>query len=101
VNFLTPLLVLMSRDSKRMVKILKVACIILICGHWLDYFQMIMPGTVGPQASWAVEIGPIEITVLIGFAGLFIFTMLTSLSKFKSLIPKKHPLLDESLHHHI
>src|SRR6201996_9149662 len=101
VNFLTPLLVLMSRDSKRMVKILKVACIILICGHWLDYFQMIMPGTVGPQASWAVEIGPIEITVLIGFAGLFIFTMLSSLSKFKSLIPKKHPLLDESLHHHI
>jgi hypothetical protein len=101
VNFLTPLLVLMSRDSKRMVKVLKVACIILICGHWLDYFQMIMPGTVGPLSVWYHEIGPIEICAFIGFVGLFTFTMLTSLSKFKSLVPKKHPLLEESLHHHI
>ena len=101
VNFLTPLLVLMSRDSKRGVKILKVACIILICGHWLDYFQMIMPGAVGPQSAWYTEIGPIEIMTFLGFAGLFAYTMLNALSKFKSLIPKKHPLLEESLHHHI
>jgi hypothetical protein len=101
INFLTPLLVIMSRDSKRMVKVLKVICIILICGHWLDYWQMIMPGTTGPQENWYNEIGLIEIAIALGFAGLFIFTMLTSLSKFKSLIPKKHPLLDESLHHHI
>jgi uncharacterized membrane protein YpjA len=91
----------MSRDSKRAVKVLKVACIILICGHWLDYFQMIMPGAVGPQSYWYTEIGVIEVTVFLGFAGIFIFTMLTSLSKFKSLVPKKHPLLEESLHHHI
>ena len=101
VNFLTPLLVLMSRDSKRRVKLLKVACIIILCGHWLDYFQMIMPGAVGPQSSWLAEIGPIEIALFIGFVGLFMFTMLNALSKFKSLIPKKHPLLAESLHHHI
>lgn len=101
INFCTPLFVLMSRDSKRAVKVLKVACIILICGHWLDYFQMIMPGAVGPQSSWLTEIGVIEVTVFFGFVGLFMFAMLTSLSKFKSLIPKKHPLLEESLHHHI
>jgi hypothetical protein len=101
VNFGAPLLVLMSRDSKRMVKVLKAACIILILGHWLDYFQMIMPGTVGPQSDWFTEIGIIEITVFIGFAGLFTFLMLNALSKFKSLVPKKHPLLEESLHHHI
>ena len=101
VNFLTPLLVLMSRDSKRRVKILKTACIILICGHWLDYWQMIMPGAVGPLSEWYVEIGVIEITVFIGFAGLFTFLMLTSLATFKSLVPKKHPLLQESLHHHL
>ena len=101
INFLTPLLVLMSRDSKRGVKILKVACIILICGHWLDYWQMIMPGAVGPQSHWYTEIGLLEVAVFIGFAGLFILTMLSALSKFKSLAPKKHPLLEESLHHHI
>jgi Ni/Fe-hydrogenase subunit HybB-like protein len=101
VNFLTPLLVLMARDSKRKIKLLKVACIILICGHWLDYFQMIMPGAVGPQSHWYTEIGPIEIAIFFGFAGLFAYTMFTALSKFKSLAPKKHPFLDESLHHHI
>lgn len=101
INFAAPLLVLMSRDSKRAVKVLKVACIILILGHWLDYFQMVMPGAVGPQSHWYTEIGPIEITVLIGFAGLFTFLMLNALSKFKSLAPKRHPLLEESLHHHI
>jgi len=101
INFATPLLVLMSRDSKRGVSILKTACIILILGHWLDYWQMIMPGSVGPQANWYNEIGWIEAGVFVGFAGLFTFSMLTALSTFKSLIPKKHPFLDESLHHHI
>ncbi|MDB5011301.1 MAG: quinol:cytochrome oxidoreductase [Mucilaginibacter sp.] len=101
INFATPLLVLMSRDSKRMIPILKTACIILILGHWLDYFIMIMPGTVGPQSSWATEIGWIEAGVFIGFAGLFTFMIFTALSTFTSLIPKKHPLLEESLHHHI
>jgi hypothetical protein len=101
VNFLTPLLLLMKRDSKRLVPVLKAACIILICGHWLDYWQMIMPGAVGPQSHWYTEISWPELTIFIGFAGLFIFTMLNALSKFNSLIPKKHPLLEESLHHHI
>jgi hypothetical protein len=101
INFLTPLLVLMKRDSKRAVKVMKVACIILIIGHWLDYWQMIMPGAVGPLSHWYTEIGLLEVSIFIGFAGLFIFTVMGSLSKFKSLIPQKHPLLEESLHHHI
>lgn len=101
INFLTPLLVLMSRDSKRRVKILKTACILLIVGHWFDYFQMIMPGAVGPQSHWYTEIGLIEVTVFIGFAGLFIYMSMSALSKFKSLAPKNHPFLQESLYHHI
>src|SRR5665213_1796644 len=95
INFGAPLLVLMSRDSKRMVSVMKAACIILILGHWLDYFQMVMPGATGPTSAWFTEIGIIEITVFIGFAGLFTFLMLNALSKFKSLVPKKHPLLGE------
>ena len=101
INFLAPLLILMSRDSKRAVTVLKTVCIVLICGHWLDYWQMIMPGAVGPQSAWYTEIGIIEIFTFLGFVGLFMFTILTSLSKFKSLIPVKHPFLEESLHHHL
>ncbi|QKJ31170.1 quinol:cytochrome C oxidoreductase [Mucilaginibacter mali] len=101
LNFCGPLFVLMMRDAKRMTKVLKITCLILIVGHWLDYFMMIMPGTVGPQEQWWQEISWIEAGTFIGFAGLFTFLMLTALSKFKSLIPKQHPFLQESLHHHI
>jgi Ni/Fe-hydrogenase subunit HybB-like protein len=98
INFLAPLLIIMARDSKRTTRVLKATCIILILGHWLDYYMMIMPGTVGAEGR---GFSYIEIGAFIGFAGLFTFLMLNALSKFKSLIPKKHPFLQESLHHHI
>ena len=96
VNFLTPLLVLMTRDAKRKSNVLLIVCIILICGHWLDYYMMIMPGTIGAEAGF----GFIEIGVALGFIGLFSFAMLNSLSK-EALAPKNHPFLEESIHHHI
>ena len=98
INFAAPFLTLMSRDAKRKTQVLKVVCIILILGHWLDYYMMIMPETVGPKGRgfWYEEVG-----IFIGFAGLFTFLMLNALSKFKSLVPKNHPFLEESLHHHI
>jgi len=101
LNFVAPLFVIMSRDSKRMTRVLTVIASILVVGHWLDYFVMVMPGSVGPQANWYSEIWWIEIGTFIGFAGLFTFLVLTALTKFKSLIPKNHPFLQESLHHHI
>jgi hypothetical protein len=100
INFCVPLFVLMSRDAKRKMNILKVTCIFLIAGHWLDYWLMIMPGTTGPQSHWYTEIGWIEASVFIGFAGMFIYMMLNTLSKFKTLAPKNHPMLQESIHHH-
>lgn len=101
LNFALPILILMSRDSKRVTNVLKYACMIVLVGHWLDYFIMVMPGSAGPQSEWYTEIGWIEIGVAVGFVGLFTFAILTSLSKFKALAPKNHPFLEESLHHHI
>jgi hypothetical protein len=98
INFAAPFLTLMSRDAKRKTQVLKVVCIILILGHWLDYYMMVMPETVGSQGrGFSYE----EIGTFIGFAGLFSYSMLTVLSKFKSLVPKNHPFLEESLHHHV
>ncbi|OOQ57254.1 quinol:cytochrome C oxidoreductase [Mucilaginibacter pedocola] len=97
MNFLSPLLLLMSRDAKRMTNRLMWVCILLIAGHWLDYYIMIMPGTVKEHR----EFGFAEVGSFLAFGGLFTFLMLTQLSKFTSLIPKKHPFLQESLHHHI
>ncbi|MGI4020251.1 MAG: hypothetical protein ACRYFA_01980 [Janthinobacterium lividum] len=97
LNFCTPVLLLMSRDAKRTATVLKYVCIVVLCGHWLDYYMMIMPGTVGPGGrGFGVE----EIGIALGYVGLFTFMMLNALSK-TSLIPKKHPFLEESLNHHI
>ena len=97
LNFLAPLLLLMKNDDKRSYSRMKVATIIIIIGHWLDYYLMIMPGTMENHR----EFGITELFTFIGFAGLFTFLVLSALSRFESLIPKKHPLLEESLHHHI
>jgi hypothetical protein len=98
INFMAPFLIIMSRDAKRKTKVLKVVCIILILGHWLDYYVMIMPETVGPNGrGFSYE----EVGTFIGFAGLFTYMVSTALSKFKSLVPKNHPFLEESLHHHV
>ncbi|MFD1258627.1 quinol:cytochrome C oxidoreductase [Mucilaginibacter terrae] len=97
LNFLLPLLLLMKNDNKRSMNRMKLAAIVIIIGHWLDYYLMIMPGTMETHR----EFGITELLTFIGFAGLFTFLMLSALSKFESLVPKKHPFLDESLHHHI
>ncbi len=97
MNFLAPVLLLMDRDNKRSDMRLLFICIIVLLGHWVDYYQMIMPGAVadGQNGFSFIEIG-----TGIGFVGLFTFTVLTTLSK-KPLIAKNHPLLQESLHHQL
>lgn len=96
MNFLSPVLILMTRDSKRQMNVLMFVCIFLLCGHWLDYYLMIMPGTVESHRTF----GFTEIGIALGFAGLFSFLMLSKLAQ-KPLVAKNHPFLDESLHHHI
>ncbi|MBI3500953.1 MAG: quinol:cytochrome C oxidoreductase [Bacteroidetes bacterium] len=97
INFSFPMLFLMSRDAKRNSTYLKIIGGILIFTHWLDVFVMVMPGTVG--GGWRV-FSPFELGLLIGFAGLFLFVVLTQLAK-APIIVQKHPLLDESKHHQI
>lgn len=96
INFVAPVLILMTRDSKRSVNTLLGVCILLLCGHWLDYYIMIMPGTVEEHRGF----GLVEIGTAIGFTGLFSFLMLGQLSR-KPLVAKNHPFLEESLHHSI
>ncbi len=96
INFVAPILILMSRGTKRQTNTLMFVCIMLLCGHWLDYYMMIMPGTVEAQRGFGI----IEIGTAIGFAGLFAFLTLNQLSK-RSMVPTNHPFLEESLHHQI
>jgi len=96
MNFLIPFLVLMTRDAKRNPKILTFVALCIIIGHWNDMYLMIMPGTLDHQAG----IGALEIGMTILFAGVFIYWVLTALSK-KGLVPVNHPYIEESAHHDV
>lgn len=96
INFLFPLLILMHRNAKRSPMLLSIVGAILLVGHYLDLFQVIMPGAV--KDKW--NIGFTEVGMVLGFLGLFLFVTLSALSKRK-LLAENHPFLNESRQHHI
>jgi len=95
MNFVFPLLVIMDSAKKKVPVFVVVTGIVLLIGHYLDFFVMIMPGSVGSQWS----IGIVEIGTFLGFLGLFIFVVFTALEK-RGLLAKGHPMLKESEHYH-
>ncbi|MCK8481913.1 quinol:cytochrome C oxidoreductase [Psychroserpens algicola] len=95
MNFVFPLLVLMNSDYKRIPWFVIMAGIVILCGHYIDIFNMIMPATVGDQ--WYIGIP--EISSILLFAGLFIFIVFTALTK-APLEPKRNPFIKESEHFH-
>ena len=96
LNFGLPFLLLMMRDSKRHIGMLKVVCPIVVAGHWLDYYLMVTPGVMKDHGG----IGLLEIGMGITFMAAFLLVTLSSLSKFP-LFGKNDPMLQESLGHHI
>lgn len=96
INFFTPFIILMTRDAKRKAGLLAFVGSIMLVGHWLDVYLMVMPGTVGEQAGFGI----MEIGTTCFFAGLFLITTFTSLAK-ANVVPKNHPMMVESIHHHI
>jgi hypothetical protein len=96
INFVTPFLLLMTRDAKRQMIMLKLATVVILSGHYIDFYMMVMPGTVGNSAGF----GPMEIGTTLVFLGIFL-TMVTRMLTSASLIQHQHPFIEESLHHHI
>lgn len=96
LNFFFPFLVFMPRDSKRHTVFLKIVTIIVLIGHWFDFYLMITPGVLKENGGF----GLLEIGMAIIFGVAFLFVALTGLSK-KPLIAKNHPMLKEAEHHHV
>ena len=94
INFCMPILILMARPSKRNYFTVTFMAMVIIFGHWLDYFQMIMPGPLGE--NW--HINWYEIGIFMGFAGLLIFLVSRTLAK-SSLVPNNNILLKETVVH--
>jgi hypothetical protein len=95
MNFLFPVLILINTDFKRISWILIMAGVVILFGHYIDFFNMIMPGTVGDQ--WFIGVS--EIASVLFFLGLFIYVVFTALTKVP-LLPKRNPFIEESKHFH-
>jgi hypothetical protein len=95
LNFIFPFLVLINTDFKRITWIIVMAGIVILFGHYVDFFNMIMPSTVGDQ--WFIGIP--EISSILFFLGLFIFVVFNALTK-APLVPKRNPFIEESKHFH-
>jgi hypothetical protein len=96
INFAFPMILLMSRDAKRHAGILTFVGVIIMFGHWVDVYLMVMAGSMGNKAY----IGFMEIGLLLAVLGLFLKVILKNLTK-APLSVVNHPFLDESIHHDI
>jgi hypothetical protein len=95
LNFIFPLLLLMNSDYKRINWFVVMTGIVILLGHYLDVYNMVMPATVGDR--WFI--GVTEISAILFFAGLFIYWVFNALTK-APLVPKRNPFIEESKHFH-
>lgn len=94
LNWAVPFLVLMPRKSSRSKMIILPVVLLLIIGQYTELYYIIWPATVHEA-----KFGLLEIGTFLGYAGLFAWVVGTALTK-ASLVPKNHPYLQESIHHH-
>ncbi|MAL59952.1 MAG: quinol:cytochrome C oxidoreductase [Flavobacteriaceae bacterium] len=95
MNFIFPVLLLMNSDYKRVNWFVIMTGIVILAGHYIDVFNMVMPATVG--TSWYIGIP--EIGSLLFFFGLFVLVVFTALTK-APLLAKRNPFIKESKHFH-
>ena len=95
VNFALPTIFLIARDAKRNYGYLTFVGCVIFFFHWVDVYQIVMPGTVG--ANWKF-FSPLELGMFCGFLGVFLLVVHTQLAK-APLMVKSHPYLEEGLHH--
>jgi hypothetical protein len=95
LNFVSPLLILMKAGAKRNYTIVSFMAILIIFGHWIDFYLMVMPKPLGSHAS----ISWFELGIALGFVGMIVWLTGKALEK-APLTPMHHPFLKESIIHH-
>lgn len=92
LNWLIPFLMLLPRATKRSDKVMLQAAIILLIGHWLDLYIMVMPSIFGAVPVFGIW----EIGTFVGMLAGFFWVVFRTLGK-QNLVPVKDPYLVESL----
>jgi hypothetical protein len=103
INFLAPLLLLMKRNAKRNYGTISMVAVLIIFGHWLDFYQMVFPSPMvnpeSPTKNTYVPLMLADFGVALGFVGTIMFVTARALAK-APLIAKNHPFFKESIIHH-
>ncbi len=95
INFLAPLLILMKRGAKRNYGTITMMSVLILFGHWLDYYQMVFPSITPDHVPFML----VDLGIGLGFVGLIMFVTARSLAKHP-MIARNHPFLKESIIHH-
>jgi hypothetical protein len=95
INFIAPILILMKRGSKRNYATMVFMSIVILFGHWLDFYQMVFAS----KFSTHVELNLFDFGVAAGFVGLIMYTAGKTMAKYP-LLAKNHPFIKESIIHH-
>lgn len=99
-NFFFPFLALMTRGAKRQGLILKVVCVVVIVGHWFDFYMMVTPPILGQNGGLDGIFLFLELGLAMVFLGVFLYLVLSALAKL-NLVSKNHPMIEESIHHNV
>jgi hypothetical protein len=101
INFVAPILLLMRRGSKRNYTMMTFMAVLIIFGHWLNFYQMVFPHPLLDPATGKTYVPNMlfDFGVGLGFIGLIIFLTGRTLAKYP-LIAKHHPFIKESIIHH-
>lgn len=95
INFIAPLLILMTRDAKRNYGTITFMALLIIFGHWLDFYQMVFPAVSPNKVPNIIY----DLGVALGFVGLIMYLVGRALAK-APLLARNHPFVKESLIHH-
>lgn len=94
INFVCPILILMKRSAKRNYTLMTFMAVLILFGHWIDFYQMVM----GSLSKEHVTLGWLDFGILSLFVGLMIYFVGKSLAS-KPLVQKHHPFIKESVIH--
>jgi hypothetical protein len=96
VNWALPFFTLLPVQSKRSTGVMAKVAVLLLAGHWLDLYLMVMPPVLGFDGP---RVGIWEIGMLLGTIGAVALLVTRQLSA-APLLPVRDPRYQQSLQYH-